>query len=157
MKKLTVLAVALVVALLAYYQEQRAVDVLPAHDDGRAFAQSLREAGSGSNAAVEQAIEQQRRDVQLKIYGVVSKTLSDDNSGSRHQRFIVALPSGHTVLVAHNIDLAERIPDLQEGDSVELYGEYVWNSRGGVMHWTHRDPAGHHVAGWIKHNNRLYQ
>ena len=61
-----------------------------------------------------------------------------------------------TVLVAHNLDLAPRVP-LTVGDSVELRGEYEWNDRGGVLHWTHRDPGGRHDAGWIRHAGRLYQ
>ncbi len=83
--------------------------------------------------------------------------LSDDHQGSRHQRFVVALPSGHTVLVAHNINLADRVADLQSGDTITLYGEYEWNTQGGVMHWTHHDPDGSHVDGWIKHRGRTYQ
>jgi hypothetical protein len=25
------------------------------------------------------------------------------------------------------------------------------------LHWTHHDPAGRHVAGWLKHGDRVYQ
>ena len=89
--------------------------------------------------------------------GTVAKMLSDDNEGSRHQRFIVKLPSGQTVLIAHNIDLAGRVESLHEGDSISFSGEYEWNDRGGVVHWTHRDPSGHHQAGWLEHNGHRYQ
>jgi len=87
----------------------------------------------------------------------VSRILSDDNKGSRHQRFILRLSSGQTLLVAHNIDLAPRINNLQNGDSVQFYGEYEWNSTGGVIHWTHHDPGGQHVGGWLEHNGRKYK
>ena len=83
--------------------------------------------------------------------------LSDDNQGSRHQRFILELSSGLSLLVAHNIDLAPRIEGLQTGDTVSFYGEYEWNNQGGVMHWTHHDPAGRHADGWLKHQGRTYQ
>ena len=44
--------------------------------------------------------------------------LKDDNEGSRHQKFILELSTGQTVLVAHNIDLAPRIQNIQKGDQV---------------------------------------
>ncbi len=83
--------------------------------------------------------------------------LPDDNDGSRHQRFIVRLDSGQTILIAHNIDITPRISPLSAGDTLEFSGEYEWNSKGGVVHWTHRDPAGRHPAGWLKHNGKTFQ
>jgi hypothetical protein len=85
------------------------------------------------------------------------KILKDDLEGSRHQRFLLELGSGQTLLISHNIDLAPRIEGLARGDSVQFFGEYEWNSKGGVIHWTHHDPGGRHVAGWIKHRGRVYQ
>ena len=87
----------------------------------------------------------------------MTRLLADDNDGSRHQRFILEVGAGRTLLIAHNIDLAPRIPDLKVGDTVEFYGEYEPNDRGGVIHWTHHDPQGDHVDGWLKHAGRTYQ
>ncbi len=106
---------------------------------------------------IEQAFQQHKSDVQLQTSGIVSRLLADDNEGSRHQRFIVSLAHGQTVLVAHNIDLANKIQDLKLGDKISLYGEYEWNDRGGVLHWTHHDPASRHIDGWIKHQGKTYQ
>ena len=89
--------------------------------------------------------------------GVVVRVLADDNDGSRHQRFILRLASGQTLLIAHNIDIANRIEALSSGDRVEFYGQYESNPEGGVIHWTHHDPNGNHVAGWLKHNGMVYQ
>jgi Protein of unknown function (DUF3465) len=89
--------------------------------------------------------------------GVTAKVLKDDTQGARHQRFIVRLPSGRTVLIAYNFDLAPRIEGLRPGSPIEFTGEYEWNGQGGVVHWTHRDPAGHHPPGWIRYGGRLYQ
>jgi hypothetical protein len=87
----------------------------------------------------------------------VVRILSDDSDGGRHQRFILELDSGQTLLIAHNIDVAPRIPSLIEGDPVEFNGVYEWNDEGGVIHWTHHDPKGVHEAGWLKHKGAVYQ
>lgn len=108
-------------------------------------------------ASIENAYTNQQSNVQLQAYGKVEKVLADDSQGSRHQRFIVRINAKLTILIAHNIDLARRIPDLKPGDLVEFYGEYEWNKKGGVVHWTHRDPSGRHLAGWLKHNGITYQ
>jgi hypothetical protein len=94
---------------------------------------------------------------QVRGSGVVGRILADDNEGSRHQRFILQLSSGQTLLVAHNIDLAPRIESLREGDTVSFYGEYETNPQGGVIHWTHKDPQGRHAHGWLEHKGRRYQ
>ena len=79
--------------------------------------------------------------------GTVIKLLSDDNQGSRHQRFIIKQSSGKTLLIAHNIDLAPKIYSLQKGALVKFCGEYESNSKGGVVHWTHHDPSNRHIGG----------
>lgn len=110
-----------------------------------------------AEAALMSAYNDRRSDVQVQAWGVVAQVLSDDREGSRHQRFILSLSTGQSVLVAHNIDLAPRIPALRKGDEVRFFGEYEWNEKGGVIHWTHKDPAGRHVGGWLKHKGVTYQ
>jgi hypothetical protein len=94
---------------------------------------------------------------QIEGQGIVTRLLPDDTVGSRHQRFIVRLPSGQTLLIAHNIDIASRIDSLRVGDTVAFSGEYEWNSQGGVVHWTHHDPGGRHASGWLQHDGQTYQ
>ena len=103
------------------------------------------------------AYEQRKSDFPVEDEGVVSRILPDDTSGSPHQRFIVRLASGQTVLIEHNTAIAPRISEIAEGDPVSFFGEYVWNAQGGIVHWTHHDPDGRHVAGWLKHKGRTYQ
>ena len=90
-----------------------------------------RQAGQGSAEQIlQQAFENQESDIQVKGSGTVLKTLPDDNQGTRHQRFILKLSSGQTLLVAHNIDLADKIKGLKKGDKVGFYGEYEWSEQG---------------------------
>ena len=91
------------------------------------------------------------------VTGTVDRLLTDDLKGSRHQRFIVRIAGGHTVLVVHNIDLAPRVNSLRVGDRVSVKGEYEWNDQGGLIHWTHRDPHSRHEDGWIIHENVRYE
>ncbi len=107
--------------------------------------------------SLKSAYENQQSNAQVKGSGKVIRILKDDNKGTRHQKFILKLSSGQTVLIAHNIDLASRINSISNGDMIQFYGEYEWNDKGGVVHWTHRDPHGHHVGGWLKHNGSTYQ
>lgn len=107
-------------------------------------------------AAITEAAATQRSGFMVEASGSVKKSLPDDLEGSRHQRFIVRLANGHTVLIAHNIDLAPKVP-LREGDTLEFRGQYEWNPDGGVVHWTHHDPDGRHDEGWIRHAGELYE
>jgi len=95
--------------------------------------------------------------VQVTDTGTVTKVLADDTSGSRHQRFILRLESGQTLLVAHNVDIAPRLEGLSVGDTVEFKGEYYYDDQGGGVHWTHRDPDGVHADGYLKWNGKIYQ
>lgn len=109
-----------------------------------------------SEQLLRNAFETQRSNFQVQSKGKVIKILEDDIDGSKHQRFIIKLSSGQTLLIAHNIDVAPRISYLREGDSIEFYGEYEWNYEGGVIHWTHHDPSGRHIGGWLKHKGKIY-
>jgi hypothetical protein len=90
----------------------------------------------------------------------IVRILPDDNDGSRHQRFLLAIdytPSNtDSVLIAHNIDLAPRVP-VEEGDLVRVYGQYEFNDKGGVVHWTHHDPKNWREGGWIEHHGIRYE
>lgn len=108
------------------------------------------------NTAIEQAYQAKKSDVQVAGHGVVVKLLKDDSKGSMHQKFLVRINARQTLLFAHNTDLAPRVP-VQPGDEISFYGEYVYNPKGGIIHWTHHAPRGDHAAGWIMHNGKKYQ
>ena len=115
------------------------------------------QSGYRTDSSISTAIANRQSDQQVTGEGVVVKLLPDDNRGSRHQKFLIKVAQGKTVLVAHNIDLAPRINGLREGDSIEFNGEYEWNDKGGVLHWTHRDPNGYHPHGWLRHQGQTYE
>jgi hypothetical protein len=106
---------------------------------------------------IKQAFDNSENDIQVLVRGEVIRILSDDVVGDKHQRFIVKLESGHTLLITHNIDIALRVPDTMLNSNVYVYGEYVWNTEGGLVHWTHKDPDGSHIDGYIKINGIVYQ
>lgn len=112
---------------------------------------------SSDDDAIGRAFASGASDIQVAGEGTVIRVLPDDLDAPRHQRFIVQLASGQTLLISHNIDIAPRIAGLDVGDSVRFNGEYVWNEKGGVIHWTHHDPKGKHVAGWVIHNGKTYK
>jgi hypothetical protein len=143
MKKVLLILVALAGAYYVLYELDPAAD--------------FSSPASSIDAPATKADAQWRSGQQVRATGTVSRILPDDNDGSRHQRFILRLSSGRTLLIAHNIDLAPRVSSLQTGDTVSFYGEYVSNDRGGVIHWTHHDPQGRHADGWLEHKGRRYQ
>lgn len=87
--------------------------------------------------------------------GFVRRLLTDDADGSRHQRFILQLRGGQTLLIAHNIDLAERVP-VGLGDRVYFRGMYEWNDLGGLVHWTHHDPLGIEDGGYVRYRRKVF-
>lgn len=146
---------ALALVLLNNVNKQQLLDSATAHEqialvsDGKSVA--------AGDVLIAEAFRSGRSNVQVGAEGRIVRILSDDNKGSRHQRFLLELESGHSLLIAHNIDLAPRVDDLREGEWLEFYGEYEWNEKGGVIHWTHHDPKGQHLGGWLKYQGRVYQ
>jgi len=94
-------------------------------------------------------------DTWVEVSGIVQRLLHDDRFGARHQRFVLDLRNGQTVLVAHNIDLSERVP-LGLGARVQVRGLYEWNDLGGLLHWTHSDPHGVEPGGYIRFSGQAY-
>jgi hypothetical protein len=105
---------------------------------------------------IEAAYSERRSGFMTEASGTVAKILPDDREGSRQQRFVVRLESGHSLLISHDVELAERVP-LRRGERVRFRGEYEWNDLGGVVHRTHRDPEGRHDEGWIETREERYQ
>lgn len=106
---------------------------------------------------IAQLFKAKRSDQIITDSGVVVKVLSDDNVGSRHQRLLVEVDHTNvTIKIAHNIDLAPRVP-AREGDHLTFKGEYEWNDLGGALHWTHHDPKQWRDGGWIELDGKRYE
>lgn len=107
-------------------------------------------------ARVIEAFEKKRSGLMVEVAVTIVHILDDDNEGDRHQRFLVKMSSGPTLKIAHNIDLAKRVP-ARKGDRLRVKGQYEYNDKGGAIHWTHHDPSGRHEGGWIDHDGRRYE
>lgn len=106
---------------------------------------------------VQQAFANNQSSVQVEIEGRVVHILPDDNYAPRHQLFLLELENDITLKISHNIDVAPYIDNIAKGDTVRLYGEYEWNAKGGVVHWTHKKSrSGSHPDGWILHKGKKY-
>lgn len=92
----------------------------------------------------------------IVIRGVVTRLIPDDPEIERHQRMIVDIGAGRTLLVTHNLDVSRRVP-AGLGDRVEVRGMFEWNDRGGLLHWTHDDPFTGESAGYIRLRGACYR
>lgn len=151
-KALSTLGLIALAALAAWLNEKQPT-VTPRSE---AAKQSQHAEVSQSNP-VANAFANRRSNLVLTDSGRVIKVLSDDLKGDRHQRFLVQMADGPSILIAHNIDLAPRVRGLREGDQVRFKGEYEWSEKGGVVHWTHHDPAGRHPGGWIELDGERFE
>ena len=156
-RKLILLCIVAVLSAVTYIQENFGTGQNQSQNQSSTQTSTADLDYSKTDQLIEKAYQNQQSDLQVAGEGRVIKVLADDLDGSRHQKFILKLSSGRTVLFAHNIDLAPRVDNLREGDQLEFYGEYEWNDRGGVIHWTHHDPRGKHADGWLRHNGKTYQ
>jgi hypothetical protein len=73
---------------------------------------------------VREAIEKGLNKVQVMDQGVVEKVFPDDNQGIKHQLFTVRM-GGKVIRIAHNYELAGRIPNLRPGLSIAVKGEFI--------------------------------
>lgn len=116
--------------------------------------------GDAGNAAVYAAWAQQRSGIEVTASGSVAKVLGTRRGPSGyHTGFLLHLRGaegrGLTVRVEDNVDLTGPLP-VRAGDDAEVRGEYIYDPRGGLIHYTHRDPRGRHAGGYVRLNNRMY-
>ncbi len=129
----------------------------------RAMALTLFLAGCVSspvagNDGVAAAFRDHRSGIQVTAAGTVARVLADQPGPSgAHQRIILRLAQGdQTLLVENNLAIGKRVP-ANPGDAITVHGEYVWNREGGIVHFTHHDPARTHEGGWIERDGVRYE
>lgn len=118
-KGLVMLASAGVLVVYQYFQQPN--DKPASNRPSPAVAtETTRNTAAASSSDYRTAIDKIRRaknDPDAKFWttvqGSIVKVLKDDTEGSAHQRFLVELSADTTLLVAHNIDLAQRVPCKQ--------------------------------------------
>lgn len=113
------------------------------------------------NGAVYDAWRAGRSHVEVTASGAVARILGErEGPSGKHLGFLLHLSGsagrGLTVRVEDNLDLTGTLP-LAEGKAVTVRGEYIYDSRGGLIHYTHRDPRGRHEAGYVQADGRIYQ
>lgn len=117
-----------------------------------------------SNASIENlsqaldACSRGARSVEVRDRGAVTRVLGQIQSQTgTHEGFLVSIPLRGTrtqLRVEDNVDITGPIP-LRRGEPIELQGQLECNDL--VIHWTHHDPRGGHIAGYIRANGRTYQ
>jgi hypothetical protein len=141
-------------------QENASVAVKPPAFDQTAKQPTENTPTISGDGGIAKLYREKKSNVIVTTGGTIAKVLPDDNEtadgSSRHQRFIVRLVTGDTVLISHNIDLADRVP-AREGDVIQFSGEYEWTQQGGVVHWTHHDPRNRRPDGWIELRGTRYK
>jgi len=152
MKKIILIIIILISFLYFFYDKNKTSNILINSYNSYSLKTS-----TFNHDKIAKAYKNHQSNIQVKGKGSVLAILKDDNKGTRHQRFILKLPSGQTLLIAHNIDMAPRIDTLNKKDTVIFYGEYEWNNKGGIIHWTHHASKNNHINGWLKHKDKIYQ
>lgn len=112
-----------------------------------------------ANSAVYAAFESGTSRVEVSATGIVTRTMGmrTGRSGT-HEGFLMQADGkrGLVLRVEDNVDITGPIP-LRNGQHVIVRGEYEYYPRGGVIHWTHHDPAGRHENGYVEVAGKRYQ
>lgn len=112
-----------------------------------------------ANGTICNAFHGGRSHVEAVATGTVSRVLgTQPGLVSPHEGFLMRLDGGCTLVVRveANTDFTGEFP-LADGERVEVKGEYEYYARGGVLHWTHRDPRGRHEGGYITAGGKTYE
>jgi hypothetical protein len=110
------------------------------------------------NAAICSAYSSGASGVEVIGRGSVLTVLGTSSGPSGpHEGFLLRLDGGCDLIlrIEDNTGLTGPIP-VHAGETVTVKGEYETDATGGVIHWTHRDPRGRHIGGYIVAAGKTY-
>lgn len=90
---------------------------------------------------------------QVLVIGAITKILSEDHSGSPHQKFSIKVANDIELSIVSNLAFG-RIP-IELGKKISICGEFKKVGQG-MVHWTHFDPHGGHADGFSILDEKLY-
>lgn len=110
------------------------------------------------NARVCAAYAAQAERVETIAQGNVLAILGTSSGPSgEHEGFLLKLTGDCDLLVRVEVNTGITGPiPLHRGEKVIVKGQYETDVTGGVIHWTHHDPAGRHVGGYIVAGGKTY-
>lgn len=95
------------------------------------------------------------RFTELRAAGTVVSLLGERESRSGlHEGFFVRFGNAAPVRVEDNADITGIVP-LRAGEHILIQGQYECDDD--VLHWTHHDPSGRHLAGFIEADGHTYR
>ncbi len=110
-------------------------------------------ANAPENGAVYDAWRAQQSRVEVDASGSVARLLGERSGRyGPHAGFLLHLSGGASHGLTVRVEVNERFTGplpLVAGEPVQVRGEYEFDPRGGVIHWTHRDPRRRHPDGYI--------
>ncbi len=92
--------------------------------------------------------------VEVTANGSVARLLGNSSSRTGTHEGFVLRSNALMIQVQDNTTITGQIP-LSKGEAVTLQGQYECND--GVIHWTHHDPRGRHVSGFIEAGGKIYR
>ncbi|MDE2483427.1 MAG: DUF3465 domain-containing protein [bacterium] len=111
------------------------------------------------NAAVCNDYGTQRSGDEVIATGHVIDVLGERAGRSgEHEGYLVKLDGNCDLLVKVETNTTITGPiALRPKERVVVKGVYIYNPLGGLIHWTHHDPRGRHVGGYVTAGGTSYQ
>ncbi|HEX5274084.1 MAG TPA: DUF3465 domain-containing protein [Candidatus Rubrimentiphilum sp.] len=92
--------------------------------------------------------------VEVTANGSVAQLVGNASSATATHEGFVLRSGAFAIRVENNTTITGQIP-LSRGEAVSLQGQYECND--GVIHWTHHDPRGRHIGGFIEAGGKIYR